>query len=143
MKSPCIFQPTIVSTKDPRCKAFFPLTFGRVELDALLPAPPDGVDVGRAGGHDPVVVVDLPPVEVDEDAPVQDVGDGGRAHQGRVGDVDGLELRANAPVGAGGELEKKVWFSCYPRHNGWPNSCSFFPLKGTTVRATIELMMVL
>ena len=35
------------------------LTLGRVELDAVLPAPAGVVDVGRGGGDHPVVVVDL------------------------------------------------------------------------------------
>ena len=35
------------------------LTFGRVELDAVLLAPAGMVNIGRGGGDHPVVVVDL------------------------------------------------------------------------------------
>ena len=47
---------------------------------------------------------------MDEDAAVEDVGDGGRAHQGRVGDVDGLKFAADAPVGARRELRIYVYY---------------------------------
>ena len=80
-----------------------------IELYTLLLTPPDWMDVGWIIRHHPVVVVYLPAVKVDEDAAVEDVGDGGRAHQGRVGDVDGLKFAADAPVGARRELRIYVY----------------------------------
>ena len=40
-------------------------------------------------------------------------------------------------------MSKNNVYECYySRHKGWPNSCSFFFLKGTTVWPTIVLVIV-
>ena len=71
-------------------------------------------------------------VGVDEDGVVLGA-DGGRGGEGggQAGGVRG-----------GGSHQDNI-LRYYPRHNGWPNGCSFFSLKGTTIRPTIVLMIVM